>query len=70
MIQEVQAGGSYLSQNDLRLHFGLGNNEKIESAEVRWSDGTTEQINGLQPGLIVTVSQGKGILTTTGFRSR
>lgn len=70
MIQEVQAGGSYLSQNDLRLHFGLGNNEKIESAEVRWSDGTTEQINRLQAGLIVTVSQGKGILTTTGFRSR
>ena len=70
MIQEVQAGGSYLSQNDLRLHFGLGNGEKIESVTVRWSDGITQQIMGVQPNLIITIGQGKGILTTSNYRSR
>ena len=44
MMCEVEAGGSYLSQNDLRLHFGLGSDETIESLEIRWSDGETEKI--------------------------
>ena len=70
MIQEIQAGGSYLSQNDTRLHFGLGNDEKIQSVEVRWSDGKTEQITGVKPNLIITIGQGNGILTTANFRSR
>ncbi len=68
MIQEVQAGGSYLSQNDFRLHFGLGNNEKIVSVEVRWSDGKTEQIMGVQPNHIISLGQGKGIVMTANFR--
>ncbi len=68
MIQEVQAGGSYISQNDFRLHFGLPNGEKIESAEVRWSDGKIEKIAGIQPNQIITISQGKGLLSSTNFR--
>ena len=64
MIQEVQAGSSYLSQNDFRLHFGLGNGEKIESVEVRWSDGKIEKILDVQPNQINTIMQGKGV---TGF---
>ena len=69
MIQEVQAGGSYLSQNDTRLHFGLGSDEKFESVEIRWSDGKTEQITGAKPNLIITVGEGKGILTAANFRN-
>lgn len=61
MIQEVQAGGSYLSQNDLRLHFGLGENEKIESVEIRWSDGKVEKISGVIPNQMVSVAQGVGV---------
>ncbi len=68
MIQEVQAGASYLSQNDFRLHFGLGNGERIESVEVRWSDGKIENISGAEPNRIVTISQGKGVSKSTGFR--
>jgi enediyne biosynthesis protein E4 len=68
MIREVQAGGSYLSQNDFRLHFGLGSGEKIESAEVRWSDGKIEKISGVQPNQINTVTQGKGLAVSTNFR--
>jgi hypothetical protein len=66
----VQAGASYLSQNDLRLHFGLGQGEKIERVEVRWSGGETETINGVAPERIVTVTQGKGVTASVAYRAR
>lgn len=68
MIGEVQAGASYLSQNDFRLHFGLGKGEQIESVEVRWSDGKIEKISGVEPNRIVTVKQGKGLSKSEGLR--
>ena len=68
VFQEVQAGASYISQNDFRLHFGLGSGEKIEAVEIRWSDGKTEKISGVQPNQIVTVRQGKGVVSTADFR--
>lgn len=60
-IQEVQAGASYISQNDFKLHFGLGKDEKIESAEIRWSNGKIEKINDLKFNQIVVIKAGKGI---------
>ncbi len=68
VFQEVQAGASYISQNDLRLHFGLAVGEKIVSAEVRWSRGKSEVIENLEPGKRVTISEGKGITSATSFR--
>jgi len=70
VFQEIQAGSSYLSQNDFRLHFGLGNGEKIESVEVRWSDGKIEKVApaGIQPNQIVTIRQGKGVSSSVNFR--
>lgn len=44
--QEVRAGGSYLSQHDTRLHFGLGKVTKVERMEVRWPDGRVETLPG------------------------
>jgi hypothetical protein len=41
-VGEVRSGGSYLSQNDLRLHFGLGSAPKAERVEVRWPSGSTD----------------------------
>jgi len=41
-VEEVRSGGSYLSQNDLRLHFGLGHATIVERVEVRWPSGTTD----------------------------
>ena len=41
-IDEVRSGGSYYSQNDFRLHFGLGQASKIDLLEVRWPDGKTD----------------------------
>ena len=69
-VQEVQAGASYLSQNDLRLHFGLGQGEKIESAEVRWSSGETEAIKGMTPDHILTITQGKGVTAALAYPLR
>ncbi|MDQ3180472.1 MAG: CRTAC1 family protein [Acidobacteriota bacterium] len=68
MMREVQAGASYLSQNDFRLHFGIAEGEKIQTVEVRWSDGKTEQISGIEPNKIVTVAQVKGVTNSANFR--
>ncbi|MDQ3801358.1 MAG: CRTAC1 family protein [Acidobacteriota bacterium] len=71
MIQEVQAGASYLSQNDFRLHFGLGGGEAIQSLEVRWSDGKTETITGgIIPNRVLTVTQNKGVTEAGSFNLR
>jgi hypothetical protein len=45
MVDEVRAGGSYLSQHDKRLHFGLGAAERVEAVEVRWVDGKVETLH-------------------------
>src|SRR5512133_4378308 len=44
---EVRSGGSYISQSDFRLHFGLGSAVKIESQEVRWPSGKVETFKNL-----------------------
>jgi hypothetical protein len=46
-IRQVSAGGSYASQNDLRLHFGVGANRTIEKLTVTWLDGTKESHTNL-----------------------
>ncbi len=70
MMREVQAGASYLSQNDLRVHFGIGKDEKIENLEIRWSDGTTEIVSNVVPNRIFTVTQNKGVTKTSSFQRR
>lgn len=67
MTREVQAGASYLSQNDFRLSFGFGNNEKIQSTDVRWSDGKTEALSSVVPNRIVTITQNKGVTAAENF---
>ena len=58
---EVRGGGSYLSQNDLRLHFGLGAAAKIESVEIRWPSGKTETLENVAADEIYTIVEGSGI---------
>ena len=59
-FNEVRGGGSYLSQNDLRLHFGLGSNTKIDSAEVSWPSGLVEQFSFSAVDQIYSVQEGTG----------
>ena len=60
-IDEVRSGGSFLSQSDLRLHFGLGKSTAAEFT-VRWPDGKTEAFPKVEAGQIVTVQEGKGVI--------
>jgi enediyne biosynthesis protein E4 len=65
--RDVLAGSSYLSQNDLRAHFGLGAATAADVLDVRWPSGKTETLHGVPAGLIVTIEEGKGIVARTPF---
>jgi hypothetical protein len=65
--RDVLAGSSYLSQNDLRLHFGLGAAKEADVLEVRWPSGKIETLRGVPAGQIVTIAEGKGIVSRTRF---
>jgi hypothetical protein len=58
-IDEVRSGGSYSSQNDLRVHFGLGKATGAE-IEVRWPSGTIDRFR-VNANQVVTVVEGKGL---------
>lgn len=58
-IDEVRSGGSYLSQSDLRIHFGLGS-ETSADIEVRWPNGELESFSGLKCDKIVRIEEGSG----------
>ncbi|RZU38884.1 VCBS repeat protein [Edaphobacter modestus] len=68
MISEVRSGGSYLSQNDLRLRFGLGEAAKVDQVEIRWPDGRVDKLTNVAAGAIVTVQYG-GKMTSTPYRT-
>jgi hypothetical protein len=57
----VRAGGGFLSGNDLRLHFGLGNRKRVDLIEVRWTSGKIERFQNVEVNRILTVQEGKGI---------
>ena len=60
-IDEVRSGASYYSQNDLRLHFGLGSTVRVDALEIRWPDGKTETLRGVLADRVVRIDEGKGI---------
>jgi enediyne biosynthesis protein E4 len=60
---EVHSGGSYLSQNDLRIHFGLANATKIDKVEISWPSGQKETLSNL------AVDQHYYVLETNGIVS-
>ena len=63
-FNEVRGGASYLSQNDLRLHFGLGKESILDSVEVQWPSGLVEKLQNVAPDNIYTLVEGKGIRDT------
>ena len=56
-MAEVRSGGSYLSQSDLRLHFGLGGAAKVDRVEIAWPGGGAQVESGLAADRIVTIRQ-------------
>ena len=68
-IDEVRSGGSYISQNDLRVHFGVGKAEKIDLLELRWPSGQVDTIKDVPVNQLVYVKEGAGIVRTMKFES-
>ena len=59
-VDEVRSGGSYISQNDFRLHFGLEKRTKVDLIQVRWPSGVVDTLNNIKANKLVTVKEGKG----------
>ena len=60
-IREVGAGSSFLSHNDLRVHVGLGEAEKVERLEIRWPSGLVQEFSDLQADRFWVLTEGEGI---------
>jgi len=58
-MAEVRSGGSYCSQNDLRVHFGLGKATSVKSLEVRWPSGQVDKLENLPVNKVVVVREGE-----------
>ena len=61
-LDQVQSGGSYLSQSDLRIHFGLGRHEKVDKLEVFWPSGKVETLTNVGADHFYILKEGEGIL--------
>lgn len=65
---EVRSGGSYLSQSDLRLHFGLGGATAVTSLDIHWPSGATEHLTNIAADHIYAVLEGSGLVDPARIR--
>jgi hypothetical protein len=63
-LGELESGGSYLSQHDLRIHFGLGGHEQLDKAEVLWPDGKVDTLTNLVADRFYSVREGAGVVAS------
>jgi hypothetical protein len=66
-VRHLRAGSSYLGQNDLRVHVGLGNAAMVDRVEVTWPSGRSEVVTGVTANHIVTIQEGRGIVGQIPF---
>jgi hypothetical protein len=59
--QDVLSGGSYISSNDMRIHFGLGEAEKIDQLEIHWPSGRVEKETLPSLDRIYDITEGEGV---------
>ncbi|HKX31294.1 MAG TPA: CRTAC1 family protein [Blastocatellia bacterium] len=67
-IEEVRSGASYLSQNDLRLHFGIGKYTKVDFLEIRWPSGKVETIKDVAADKFYSILEGEGLVAFDRIR--
>ena len=67
-IREVLSGSSYLSQSDLRQHFGLGPANQVDKIEIRWPNGQVEQAGPAEANQFLTIKEGLGIVKAERYR--
>jgi hypothetical protein len=60
LVDEVRSGSSYISNSDMRVHFGLGKMDKIDWVEIRWPSGLTERFTNLSVDQVHTLKEGSG----------
>ncbi len=61
LVDEVRSGSSYISNSDMRVHFGLGRSDKVEWVEIRWPSGLTERFGNLSIDRIHALKEGSGV---------
>ena len=62
-IDEVMSGSSYYSQNDFRLHFGLGRADKVDQIDISWPSGVKETVRDLRANHLYVAEESKGIVS-------
>jgi hypothetical protein len=62
--EELRSGGSYFSQNDLRLHFGLQQAKIVDMVEIRWLSGQVDQIKNLAINQLHLIQEGGKVLSS------
>jgi hypothetical protein len=65
-IDEVRSGGSYYSQNDLRVHFGLGKHQMVKTVELQWPSGQVDILKNIAANQMITVKEKIGIMKPIG----
>lgn len=68
-IEEVRSGGSYYSQNDLRIHFGLDQSIKADVVEIKWPSGTTDKLVDLPANHLYVIQEGGKVIKTLAMGS-
>ncbi len=63
-VDEVRSGGSYYSQNDLRLHFGVDKAETVDSIEIRWPSGQVDTWKKLAANKLYVLAEGGKLVKT------
>jgi enediyne biosynthesis protein E4 len=61
-VDEVRSGTSYISQNDLRVHFGVGSHQTVDEIILRWPSGQVDRLRQVPSNDQITVREGKGIV--------
>jgi hypothetical protein len=67
-VDQVTSGSSYLAQNDMRVHFGLGAAAKADRLEITWPDGKVDLLENVPANHVVTVQEGKGEIGRVPFK--
>ena len=61
-IRDVLSGSSYISQSDLRQHFGLGAARRADEVEVRWLSGQVDRVKNIDADQFIRIEEGRGLV--------
>jgi hypothetical protein len=67
-MDELRSGGSYFSQNDMRMHFGLEQAAKVDMVEIRWLSGRVDQLKNLDVNRLFVIQEGGKILKSEALK--